>query len=91
MATGWSLRRLYRTFATPGASRLRDAALDAAVRAAYGMNPTEGPFAFLLHPNFELVAPEAKGQTITLPGWPYLYAEPQELMRDDCVRAPSPA
>ena len=49
-ANGWSLRDLYRTLETPGANRLRDAhaALDSAVRAAYGMKATEDPLAFLL-------------------------------------------
>jgi hypothetical protein len=43
---------LSRTLETPGANRLRDAhaALDAAVRAAYGMKETEDPLAFLIRP-----------------------------------------
>ena len=42
-ANGWSLRDLYRTLETPGTNRLRDAqaALDSAVRAAYGMKDSE--------------------------------------------------
>ena len=40
----WSLRELYRTLETPGQNRLRDAqaALDSAVRAAYGMKRERG-------------------------------------------------
>jgi len=42
-ANGWSLRDLYRSLETPGANRLRDAqaALNSAVRAAYGMKSEE--------------------------------------------------
>jgi hypothetical protein len=55
-SNGWSLRDLDRTLETPGANRLRDthAALDSAVRAAYGMRPDEDILAFLLRPNLEL-------------------------------------
>jgi len=40
---GWSLRELYRTLETPGQNRLRHAhaALDSAVRAAYGIKEKE--------------------------------------------------
>jgi hypothetical protein len=46
-ANGWCLRDLYRTLETPGVNRLRDAhaALDSAVRAAYGMKEKEDPLA----------------------------------------------
>ena len=52
-ANGWSLRDLYRTLETPGTNRLRDAhaALDSAVRAAYGMKEGEDTLAFLLRLN----------------------------------------
>ena len=55
-ANGWSLRDLYRTLETPGTNRLRDAqaALDSAVRAAYGMKESEDTLAFLLRLNLEL-------------------------------------
>ena len=51
MTTGpCSLRALYRSFDLPGKNPLRDAhsALDATVRAAYGMKAKEDPLAFLL-------------------------------------------
>ena len=59
---GWSLRDLYRTLETPGTNRLRDAqaALDSAVRAAYGMKESEDTLAFLLALNLELADKEAK-------------------------------
>ena len=55
-ANGWSLRDLYRTLETPGTNRLRDAhaALDSAVRAAYGMKEKEDTLAFLLRLNLDL-------------------------------------
>jgi hypothetical protein len=63
-ADGWSLRDLYRTLETPGSNRLRDAhaALDSAVRAAYGMAKDEDPLAFLLRLNLDLAAKETKGK-----------------------------
>ena len=69
---GWSLRELYRTLETPGDNKLRDAhaALDAAVRAAYGMKENEEILAFLLKLNLELADKESKGESITPPGLP---------------------
>jgi hypothetical protein len=77
-ANGWSLRDLYRTLETPGASRLRDAhaALDAAVRADYGMNASEDSLAFLLRLNPALADKEAKGGPVTLPGPPRSFSNP---------------
>ena len=59
---GWSLRELYKTLETPGENRMRDAqdALDTAVRAAYGMQPSEDTLAFLLKLNLELADKEKK-------------------------------
>ena len=64
---GWSLRELYKSLETPGENRLRDAhaALDAAVRRAYGMKPDEDILAFLLKLNLELAEKETKGEPIT--------------------------
>ena len=69
-ANGWSLRDLYRTLETPGANRLRDAqaALDSAVRAAYGMKDGEDTLAFLLRLNLELAAAEERGGQSCHPG-----------------------
>jgi hypothetical protein len=86
-ANGWSLRDLYRALEIPGANRLRDAhaALDSAVRAAYGMDRDEDPLAFLLRQNLELADKEAKGETITPPGLPTLVSNREAFVTEDCV------
>ena len=86
-ANGWSLRDLYRTLETPGTNRLRDAqaALDSAVRAAYGMSGSEDTLAFLLHLNLELADKEAKGQLITPPGLPSSTSSHEEFTTCDCI------
>ncbi|MDE3066804.1 MAG: class I SAM-dependent DNA methyltransferase [Verrucomicrobiota bacterium] len=87
-ANGWSLRELYKSLETPGENRLRDAhaALDAAVRRAYGMKPDEDILAFLLKLNLELAAKESKGEPITPPGLPKFYHDPQKLVTADCIK-----
>jgi hypothetical protein len=87
-ANGWSLRELYKSLETPGENRLRTAhaALDAAVRAAYGMKPDEDILAFLLKLNLELADKETKGEAITPPGLPDFYRAPQELVTEDCIQ-----
>jgi hypothetical protein len=91
-ANGWSLRDLYRTLETPGDNKLRNAqaALDTAVRAAYGMKEKEDMLAFLLKLNLELSAKESKGEPITPPGLPSPIANPSEFISEDCVRVPEP-
>lgn len=90
-ANGWSLRDLYRTLEIPGNNKLRDAhtALDAAVRAAYGMKPDEDILAFLLRLNLALAEQEAKGQSITPPGLPAFVPAPDTFISRDCVRVES--
>ena len=87
-ANGWSLRDLYRILETPGTNRLRDAqaALDSAVRAAYGVKENEDTLAFLLRLNLELADKEAKGQTITPPGLPAAAPDPGSFVTEDCIR-----
>ena len=87
-ANGWSLRDLYRTLETPGTNRLRDAhaALDTAVRAAYGMKDSEDTLAFLLCLNLELAEKEAEGEAITPPGLPAWAAKVESLVSPDCLR-----
>jgi SAM-dependent methyltransferase len=86
-ANGWSLRDLYRTLETPGTNRLRDAhaALDSAVRAAYGMKDNEDPLAFLLKLNLELAAAESDGNSITPPGLPAGFGNAKALTSPDCI------
>ena len=86
-ANGWSLRDLYRTLETPGTNRLRDpqAALDTAVRAAYGMKDTEDTLAFLLSLNLELADSESKAQPTLPPGLPASFAHAQEFISADCI------
>ena len=85
-----SLRDLYRTLELPGKNPLRDAqdALDAAVRAAYGMKPKDDPLAFLLALNKEVTAREAAGEAVVAPGLPPCVTDAGPLITDDCVRAP---
>jgi hypothetical protein len=87
------LRGLYRTLETPGANRLRDAhaALDAAVRAAYGMNTSEDTLAFLLRLNLEMARTEASGKAITPPRRPASAAAPGDFLSENCLHAPSQA
>jgi hypothetical protein len=89
---GWSLRDLYRTLETPGTNRLRDAqaALDSAVRAAYGMNASEDTLAFLLGLNLELTVSEAAGQTVVAPGLPSFISAPDDLVTTDCIQTKGP-
>ena len=86
-ANGWSLRAFYKSLETPGENRLRDAhaALDAAVRAAYGMKPDEDILAFLLKLNLKLSSKEAKGQAIPPPGLPAFIERPEDFISKDCV------
>jgi hypothetical protein len=91
MATnGWSLRDLYRTLETPGTNRLRDAqaALDSAVRAAYGMNASEDTLAFLLKLNLHLAAQESAGKPVTLPGLPTIIPKAEDFTTADCIQVP---
>jgi len=91
-ANGWSLRDLYRSLETPGENRLRDAhaALDAAVRAAYGMKENEEILAFLLKLNLELADKESKGEPITPPGLPSWVPRPADFVSNDCVAVRKP-
>jgi hypothetical protein len=89
-ANGWSLRDLYRTLETPGTNRLRDtqAALDSAVRQAYGMKDTEDILAFLLQLNLDLARKQSAGEPITPPGLPPSAPNSPDLVSADCITAP---
>lgn len=88
-ANGWSLRELYRTLETPGKNPLRDAqaALDAAVRSAYGMKANDDPLAFLLSLNGQLAEAEASMKPVIGPGLPRVVTNPSAFVTDDCVTA----
>jgi hypothetical protein len=88
VASGWSLRDLYRPLETPGTNRPRDAhaALDSAVRAAYGMKEEEDPLAFLLCLNLELADKEANGEPVTPPGLPAIVPSGQDFVSPDCIQ-----
>jgi hypothetical protein len=86
-ANGWSLRDLYRTLETAGDNKLRDAhaALDSAVRTAYGMKEKDDILAFLLKLNLELADKESKGESIIAPGLPSFVTNPADFVSRDCV------
>ncbi len=87
---GWTLRDLYRTLDLPGANSLREAhnALDAAVRAAYGMGRTDNPLVFLLALNHALDAREKNGEAVVGPGLPPCIIDRQAFVTEDCVQSP---
>ncbi|MBE2281893.1 MAG: class I SAM-dependent DNA methyltransferase [Prosthecobacter sp.] len=87
---GWSLRDLYRSLEQPGANPLRDAhaALDAAVRAAYGMGKNDDILTHLLALNHACAEKEKAGQKITPPGLPLPPEEHAAFITADCITAP---
>ena len=72
----------------PGANPLKDAhaALAAAVLAAYGFSHRDDLLAQLLDLNLTVARPIESGQTVTAPGAPPGYPEPQRLVTSDCIR-----
>jgi hypothetical protein len=89
---GLSRRDLYRQLDEPGRSPVKDAhaALDAAVREAYGMKPRSDALSFLLDLNLALSEREAKGENVVGPGLPAWVADRQAFVTSDCVQAPRP-
>ncbi len=87
---GWSLRELYRTLDKPGDNPLRDAnaALDTAVRAAYGMGKNDDILTHLLALNHACAEKEKSGQKITPPGLPLPPEEHAAFITTDCIAAP---
>jgi len=85
-----SLRVLYRTLELPGANPLKDAhaALDAAVLTAYGFSAKKDLLAQLLALNLAVAQRIEKGETVTPPGIPAQFPNPETLISVDCIRAP---
>lgn len=82
------LRALYRTFELPAASPLKDAdaALDAAVLAAYGFSAKMDLLAQLLALNLDVAARIARGEPVTAPGVPRNYPDAGKLVTEDCIQ-----
>lgn len=84
-----SFRELYRTLELPGDNPLRvaHAALDAAVRAAYGMAAKADPLTFLLALNATLVDAESKGLFVQGPGLPDTINDKKAFVTEDAICA----
>jgi type II restriction/modification system DNA methylase subunit YeeA len=82
-----SLRELYRTLDLPGQNPLKEAhdALNAAVRAAYGLGEAGDPLPFLLDLNDQLAISEASMQQVVGPGLPPTVDDLDEFVTRDCV------
>ena len=84
-----TLRSMYRSLEDPGDNPLRDlhATLDQAVLAAYGFNPDADILEQLLALNFEVAAKIEVGESVTAPGIPPDYPNPNDLISDGCIQA----
>lgn len=82
------LRAVYRTLELPGKNPLKaaHAALDAAVRDAYGFSAKKDLLAQLLDLNLDVAARIEAGQTVVSPGVPATYPDASRLVTDDCIR-----
>lgn len=87
---GRTFRTLYRTLEKPGANPLREfhEALDAAVRAAYGMGASENVLEFLFDLNLSLAKREQMKSKIQGPGLPPIVTDPSEFISGDCIHLP---
>jgi len=86
---GLTYRELYRSMELPGDHALKDAhaALDDAVRGAYGMTKSVDPLAFLLALNQEVAEKEAEGETVMGPGLPDFVKDRASFVTSDCITA----
>ena len=86
-----TLRNMYRTLEEPGVNPLRDLhqTLDKAALAAYGFQANDDLLAQLLALNVEVAAKIEAEQTVTAPGIPADYPNPDELISAGCIQAPS--
>lgn len=96
-----TLRSMYRTLEQPGKNPLKDlhAALDKAVLAAYGFQPSPQPspaseggssdvLKQLLDLNFAVAEHIEKGEAVTAPGVPAGYPDQAELVSAGCITPP---
>ncbi len=85
-----TLRSMYRSLEDPGANPLRDLHdnLDQAVLAAYGFDPDSDILEQLLALNLDVAAKIDAGETVTAPGIPPDYPNPDELISDGCIQPP---
>lgn len=81
------LRGLYRTLDLPGKNPLRDAhvALDKAVLSAYGFSSRKDLLGQLLDLNHEVATRIEHLETVTAPGIPPGYPDPDTLLSTDCI------
>ncbi|MBB5400288.1 DNA methyltransferase [Paraburkholderia youngii] len=81
-------RDLYRKLEGPGDNSLKkkQAALDLAVRDAYGMSGRDDALKFLLALNNRLAGDEAAKKAIQGPGLPPSVIDRREFVTDDCIR-----
>lgn len=88
---GWSLRALYQAAEVSGPHPLKDAqaALDEAVRQAYGMPSDQEATEFLLELNKLVAEDEAAGRKVQGPGVPKGFdARDPRWTSDDCIEPP---
>ena len=88
---GWSLRALYQAAEVPVLirSRIAQAALDDAVRVAYGMPSDQEATEFLLELNQLVAEDEAVGHQVQGPGLPRgLDRKDGRWTSDDCIEPP---
>jgi SAM-dependent methyltransferase len=85
-----SLRDMYATLEQPGKNPLRDlhTKLDVAVVDAYGFDPNKDMLEQLLNLNFEVVARVEAGESVTAPGIPNDFPEPESLVSEGCIQPP---
>jgi len=86
----WTFKNLYDTMDVPGTNRLLDAhaALDIAVREAYGMKKKDDALEFLVNLNTALTDEEEQGHRIVGPGIPPCVKKPNELISTDRIVMP---
>lgn len=90
---GWSLRALHQAAEVPGPHPLKDAqaALDDAVRQAYGMPSDQEATEFLLELNKLVAEDHALGHPVQGPGVPRaLDPRDSRWNSDDCIEPPKP-